>query len=401
MLKVCGPKKECEFDLPKSICLYTDTFLPCVGGAELVLDRLAVSLRESGQRVVVLAPKMKDAHDDADSVYDISRYCKPLSKRRGVRLILPRLIALHMQHRFDIIHCHAAYPQAYVAATFKRWFRIPFVVRPHGTDVLPGERIRSHRKVEKRMQTALSCADAIIAQGMFLKEVILGLGVDEKRVRTIHNGVDIEAFANGSRFDHPRPYILGLGNLMPHKGFDVLLRAYALLERPSVDLIIAGTGREQSKLVSLANQLGIASRVRFTGQIEGKQKVDLYRSSELFICPSRREPFANVILEAMASGLPIVAADVGGNRELVCHGEHGFLFPAGDEAALAATLSQALADPAALARFRQATARRIRDFEWSVIAQEYLRLYREITSAVRALPHRTLPVGLIKEGIPS
>jgi len=344
----------------------------------------------------VVAPRMRHAQGDAGLVYDVSRYRKPLSKRCGVRLILPRLIALHKRHRFDVIHCHAAYPQAYIAATFKRWFGIPFVVRPHGTDVLPKERIRSHPRLENRMRNALSYADAIIAQGMFLKKVIIELGVDERRVHTIHNGVDIEAFSRGSRYDHPRPYVLGLGNLIPHKGFDVLLRAYALLDQPTVDLIIAGTGREQTKLMSLANQLGIASRVQFAGQVEGNRKVDLYRSAELFVCPSRREPFANVILEAMAAGLPIIASDVGGNGEMVRHGEHGFLFPAEDAAALAATLSLALGDRTALAQFRQATARRIRDFDWSVIAQQYLHLYREVAGAEQALPRGAVPVSIIK-----
>jgi glycosyltransferase involved in cell wall biosynthesis len=202
--------------------------------------------------------------------------------------------------------------------------------------------------------------------------------VDENRIRVIHNGVDLATFAEAPRYPHPRPYVLGLGNLLPRKGFDVLIRAYARLENPRADLILAGSGPERSNLAALAGQVGVAGRVKFAGRVEGEEKVSLYRSAEFFVCPSRREPFANVLLEALASGLPIVASAVGGNGELVFDGEHGLLVPPEDDAALATAMGRLLDGKGLSARFRAAAARFVRDFDWPRIAGRYLDLYRQI-----------------------
>jgi glycosyltransferase involved in cell wall biosynthesis len=361
----------------RRICLYTDTFFPLVGGAEMVLHNLATRLTADGQPVVMLAPYIRRRDNRVDASYPIYRYAKPTSKRFGARQILVHLTWLYWRHRFQVLHCHSGYPSAYVGATFKRLFGIPLVVRPHGCDVLPGDRIRQHPRLERRLRRALAAADAVVAQGHYLKEVILELGVEEKRIHMIHNGVDVTAFASGTPFPHPRPYILSVGKLKPHKGFDILLRAYARLPHPPVDLLIAGRGRLQ-ELQELAQQLGLGQRVRFVGFVEGQEKINLYHSAAFFVCPSRREPFANVILEALAAGVPVVASAVGGNPELVHHGQHGLLFPAEDDKALADTLHHLIEAPALLARLRANIPTFIRQFDWPVIAARYLELYRNL-----------------------
>jgi glycosyltransferase involved in cell wall biosynthesis len=358
------------------LCLYTSSFFPLVGGAEIVLHNLATHLTADGQVPVVLAPYIRRRDNHVEASYPIYRYAKPTSKRFGVRQILVHLSWLHWRHRFQLLHCHSGYPSAYVGATFKRLFGIPLVVRPHGCDVLPGDRIRRHPRLEQRLRRALAVADAVIAQGRFLKDVIMELGVEEKRIHVIHNGVDVATFATGTPFPHPRPYILGMGKLKPHKGFDILLRAYAHLHNPPVDLLIAGHGGQQQALVTLAHQLGISQRVRFVGFAAGQEKVNLYRSATLFVCPSRREPFANVILEALAAGLPVVASAVGGNPELVQHEKHGMLFPAEDDQALAAALRHLIDFPALYHALRANVPGFVQQFDWPSVAQRYLALYR-------------------------
>lgn len=358
------------------ICFYTDTFLPSVGGAEMVLDNLARQLTRRGESVVVLAPG--PGQDDEKRGYPVVRYRKPFSKRLGVRQTLPKLLKLQAQQRFDVIHCHSAYPPAYVAATLRGWLGTPVVVRPHGSDILPGERIRKDPRLEQRLRDTLKNVDAVVAQGSFLADVIHNLGVEQRRVHIIHNGVDLSTFAQGEPFEHPRPYILGLGNFSQRKGFDVLLRAYARLEEPTHDLIIAGGGREETALQQLAGELGITRRVRFTGPVDGQRKVNLYRSARFFVCPSRREPFANVILEALASRLPVVASSVGGNTELVKDGAHGLLFPSEDDHALAAAMQRLLAQPQFTDKLSDSAARFVKEFDWPVVAENYLHLYRDV-----------------------
>ncbi len=361
------------------VLCYTDTFLPLVGGAETVLDNLARQLTRRGDSVTVLAPRVRGAPpDDDDHPYAVRRYRKPFSKRVGVRLILPRLLAMHRRQRYDVIHCHSAYPPAYVALSLRRLTGLPVVVRPHGSDVLPGRRIRASPHVERRLRRALAGADAIIAQGSFLRDAILDLGVDERRVHVIHNGVDRTAFATASPFPHPRPYILGLGNLIPRKGFDILLRAYARLLDPPADLLIAGRGSEEAMLRGLGRELGIARRVTFVGFVEGQAKIDLYRSARFFVCPSRTEPFGNVILEAFAAGLPVVASAVGGNVELVAEGERGLRFDSGQDDALAACLRRLLESPDRVSTMGDAVTRYVGDFDWPAVAGRYADLYRSL-----------------------
>lgn len=366
------------------ICFFADTFFPLVGGAETVLHNLATRLVDEVDRAVVLAPKVRGADNRIDAAYEVVRYRKPRSKRFGVRSLLLPLSRLHLRHRFDLLHCHASYPPAWVGRTFKRFFSMPMVVRPHGSDILPGGRIRKSPRLEERVRRALGAADTVIAQGDFLRDVIQELGIDPEKIRVIHNGVDTAAFSSGEPFEHPRPYVLGIGNLSHRKGFDLLIRAYASLPSPEVDVLIAGDGEERTNLEQLARDVGVADRVRFLGAVSGDRKVDVYRSARLLVVPSRAEPFANVILEGLASGLPVVASAVGGNTQLVVAGSHGELFTSEDHEALAAKLRIVLENPEHLGRLRDAVPAFVADFDWGRVAKRYLALYEELTSAPTA-----------------
>ncbi|MHC4081993.1 MAG: glycosyltransferase family 4 protein [Planctomycetota bacterium] len=356
------------------ICFFTDTFLPLVGGAEMVLHHLASRLAAAGDDVTVLAPRVRGADNRVDADYAVRRYAKPSSKRYGVHQLLLPLSLLQLRRRFDVLHCHAGYPPAWVGRTFRRLFGVPMVVRPHGSDVVPDGRIRRNPRLEARLKRALCVADAVVAQGAYLRDLMLDLGVDENRIHVIHNGVDLEAFARADPYGHPRPYVLCIGNLIRRKGFDVLLRAWARLTGPPADLLLAGDGVERAALETLAQELGVAGSVQFLGAVSGQRKVDLYRSAALLVCPSRAEPFANVILEGLAAGLPVVASAVGGNPELV-GGDHGVIVPPEDDGALAAVLRSLLEAPAQLERMKAAVPDFIRPFDWPETAGRYRDLY--------------------------
>lgn len=360
------------------LCFYTHSFLPLVGGAELVLHNLVTHLAARGEEVVVMAPAMRRPCNDQDMAYPIYRFSRPSSKRWGVRQTLVPLAWQHWHHRFQVLHCHSGYPAAYVGATFKTLFRTPLVIRPHGADILPDGNTRRHPRLARRLHRALQAADAVIAQGRFLKEVILELGVAEQRIHTIHNGVDLNLFAAGTPYPHPHPYVLGMGKLMRHKGFDVLVRAYARLPTGAPDLLLAGVGAEEPQLKNLVQELGIAQRVTFVGFVDGQTKINLFRSAQCFVCPSRREPFANVILEALAAGVPVLASAVGGNVEQIQHGVQGFLFPSDDVEALAQALQQFLENNALQARMRTAIPSWVQQFAWPSVATRYLELYQEL-----------------------
>ncbi len=345
----------------------------------MVLHNLAAGLTARHEVFHVLAPRAKRKNRTVDDyVYPVHRYGEPSSKRFLVRQTLVYLSWLHLRHRFDLLHCHAAYPQAYVGATFKKIFKCPMVVRPHGSDIVPGGRMRKNPRLEERVRLALHEADAIIAQGHYLQDIILQLGISPWKIIVINNGVDLNAFAKGNIFPHPKPYILALGNLIQRKNFDMLLKAFKALREHEIDLLIAGAGREKQHLQKISGELGLGQQVHFLGNVTGKKKIDLFKSALFFVCPSRKEPFANVILEALAAGLPVIASAVDGNLELVHHESHGLLFPVDDEEGLTFALHRMISEPGLAEKLRHAVPSFIKNFDWPIIAERYLQMYKKI-----------------------
>jgi glycosyltransferase involved in cell wall biosynthesis len=357
-----------------NLCLYTATFLPTIGGAELVLHTLASALAGQGHSVTVLAPFVRHADNRVQAPYRLQRYQRPSSKRFGVRQILLYLLYEYWRRPFDVLHCHGAYPPAYVGATFKRLLGIPLVVRPHGSDILPGEFIRANARLERRLMLALQAADVVIAQSEFLKRELRALGVPEAKIRLIPNGVDVAEFqCNGLVPPCPFPYILALGSFTRRKGFDVLLRAFSSVTAadPAVHLVLAGTGRQLAAYKALVGELHLDQRVHFVGLVQGTAKIQLYRHCLFFVCPSRREPFASVNVEALAAGKPLIATAVGGNLEVVSEGANGFLIPPDDAEALAMRMRTLLKDPALRERLGHHARELARGYDWQVILPLY------------------------------
>lgn len=356
---------------------YTFSFLPTVGGAELLLHGLAESLAARGHEVTLWAPRVRGADNRLDARYDLRRYARPSSKRFGVRQTLPRLLVHAWRRGLDVLHCHGAYPEGYIGAALKRMAGVPLVIRPHGADVLPGEWIARDARLRARMQAALLAADAVVAQGAFLAGEARGLGVPAARLKVIHNGVRLSAPVPLP----DAPDLLAVGSLSQKKGLDVLLRALpqVVREAPAVRLVLAGEGPEAERLRALAGELGLAGQVRFAGMVTGPAKADLFAAARIVVVPSRREPFSNALLEAMAAGRAVVATAVGGSQEVVEDGRSGLLVPPEDADALAAALIGLLRAPERTAALAQAARRRAEQFSWERMVDSYEALYRELT----------------------
>lgn len=362
------------------ILFFTDTFFPLVGGAEMVLHNLALRLQDAGEKVTVLAPFVKGAgrERDGDYPYRVVRYRAPRSKRFCQRRMLWDLLRIHWKQRVDLLHCHAGYPQAFVGGSFKALMGVPMVVRPHGSDVVSGGRIRSNRRLERRLIKGLSRADAVVAQGQYLRAVIGELGVEQEKIHVINNGVDLSAFSNWEPYPHPTPYLLAVGSLIRRKGFDLLIQAYARIDAPPWDLLIAGTGPEERALLQSAKEHGVADRVRFVGFVAGQEKVNLMRSAKCLVSASRKEPFSNVVLEAFAAGLPVAASAIDGNLELVRHGETGYHFEPGSVASLVRVLELMISSPEQMQTMRENVKRFVASYDWLLVADRYRALYLEL-----------------------
>jgi sugar transferase (PEP-CTERM/EpsH1 system associated) len=209
------------------------------------------------------------------------------------------------------------------------------------------------------------------------------IGVPPGRVTRICNGVDAQKFAPVAA-PGVEPFVVGsVGRIEQVKDYLTLARAFAQFARdtqPPPRLVLVGDGSQRSAVAACLESEGLAAAAEFTGARDDVA-AQLARFS-VFVLPSRAEGISNTILEAMATGLPVIATAVGGNDELVVDGETGFLVPPGDPAAIAARLAWYRAHPQALSRHGRAARERVlREFSLDGMVESYRRLYHDATAA--------------------
>jgi glycosyltransferase involved in cell wall biosynthesis len=199
----------------------------------------------------------------------------------------------------------------------------------------------------------------------------------------IPNGVDPEEFANrGRRAIRFGRYILGVGRLVPQKGFDVLLEAFAITEVPGMRLVIAGEGFERENLVRRAAELGIVDRVDLVGAVGRKQLVALMLGATAFALPSRGEAFGIALLEAMAAGVPAVAAASGGVPEMARDGENAIVVDVENPGALSFALARLIDDPELRAKLSAGGRKTARELAWTRIVERYDGVYEQARAGI-------------------
>jgi glycogen(starch) synthase len=228
-----------------------------------------------------------------------------------------------------------------------------------------------------------------------LRDAETRFGLRPGRGEVIFNGVEPRPAPgpdadNRSEVDAPPgglavPYVLALGRAVAKKGFDLLVGAFALISErhPDVVLAIGGDGPALPGLERLIDQLGVKSRVMLLGRLSRPEVSAAMGSAEIFVMPSRLEPFGIVILEAWRAGRAVVATSRGGAPEFVDDGENGALVDPFDTAELAETLSRLLSEPARREALGEAGRRRVNDFSWQAIVPAYKRCYATAIGAAR------------------
>jgi len=223
---------------------------------------------------------------------------------------------------FDLIDAHFVYPDGYAAVKLGRKFRVAVVISARGTDVNLYPELRG---IGAKVRWTFQHADALIAVSNHLRDRMVSLGADPGKCTVVPNGVDLDRFSVRRAAGHGPPRILTVCNLVPGKGVDVLLRAAALLKKNPLEVRVVGDGPERGRLEVLTRQLGMNGRVRFLGRVPHERMPAVYAEADLFCLASRAEGCPNVVLEALASGVPVVATAVGGIPEWVEDGRNGFL----------------------------------------------------------------------------
>lgn len=268
--------------------------------------------------------------------------------------------------KFDLIDAHYFYPDGVAAARLARELEIPLLITGRGTDLTlipqsPPERAQ--------IQWASKQASALITVCEDLRHKLMDLGEPDARSVTLRNGVDLKRFSPGdrgaarARLGLDGFTLLSVGSLIPRKGHELIIAALA--ELPDARLLIAGSGPMRAELERVAHEKGVAARVRFLGEIAHDALTDAYRAADIFVLASSREGWANVLLEAMACGTPVVATNVNGTPEVLQDPKLGVLV----EERSARALAQAVRQLRALSPDRGAVRRYAEQFSWDDTAR--------------------------------
>jgi glycosyltransferase involved in cell wall biosynthesis len=293
------------------------------------------------------------------------------------------LCLIKRSHSVDIVQASQLGVPAFSAVLYKTFFKKAVVLKSEGSD-LEYAAVGLWRRPVTRL--ILQIADAFVAISKNHVDLYRGLNLPEEKLVFIPNGVEVPLDTElgkhtSERFGLPPGKInfTFTGRLEPVKGLEVLLRAWGKLPEnvlKNSNLVIAGTGSLKNSLQSAARNEKM-DNVFFTGKID--DVTALLRISTVFLNTSFYEGTSLSILEAMASGLAIIASDAGGNRELISHGESGLLFAAGDEDELAGCICKFFHDPVLLSRCGEGAAQVFQEkYDFAKISLKYLELYSRL-----------------------
>lgn len=392
-----------------NIAIFASAFYPHFGGVEEACRHLALEYRRRGHGAHVLTtrhPQDLPAHETVEGIgiwrfpFEMPR-ARPAGMARFARRFPSDLRAVSRLLKTlesDIIHVQCVGPNGLYALAAARTTGLPLVVTTQGERTMDAGRLyQTSAAANWTLRRLLRRADYVTAcsrQTLDDAKQFAGFALDAKS-RPVYNGIDLAEFDGIPPYVHPRPYLLGIGRVVPQKGFDLLIDAYARLHArlpDAPDLIIAGDGPERAGLEAQADALGLGGRVHLVGRADRPLATALFRGCTVFALPSRQEPQGIVSLEAMACAKPVVAARVGGVPEVVLDGETGLLFPGGDAGALADALHVLLSDPArAAALGRNGRARAEAHFTWGRIADQYFEIYRRVSRTAPARQEAPCP----------
>jgi len=371
------------------LLLINSEYPPIGGGAGNASANVARLLAQQGHEVTLLTSRFAGLpHDEMQAGVRVVRV--PALRRRADRstaleqlsfLLSASLWTARMLRRGRPEGTLAFFgvPSGAVAWLLKLLYRIPYVVSLRGGDV-PGFRPYDFRLYHKLMSPALHIvwrgASAVVANSAGLRGLARAFDA-QIDIPVIPNGVDLEQFIPPRREWSP-PRILSVGRVVYQKGLDLGLRALAGLQELPWEWQIAGDGPQMVTLQHLVTDLGLRERVHFLGWQDAAQLKERYAAANLFLFPSRHEGMPNAVLEAMASGLPVVATRIAGNEELVVDGETGALVPAENVEALREALRPLLVRETLRAKMGEASRRRVeQSFSWKRVAQQYQKILEE------------------------
>jgi len=340
------------------IVLSTESFYPSISGVSVATFLLAKTLAEKGHRVWLFAPSTgwhsrEESHPELKNLTVVRFRSIPNPFRKGFRIAFIPAKAVKRaisDIKPDIVHLQDPAPVSAATLAAARDLNIPAVVTNHFTLeyvlaylwFLGPFKPLARKKLIGHLREFYNRCEAVIAPSRIVAAKLSEWGVT-KEIFTISNGVDIERFysytlpqAIRENWHLPaKPIVLYVGRLDKDKSLEVLFDAIPqILARRNAHFLIVGGGNDFAKLKERAKRLGVEHNITFTGPVphESEDLPKLYQIADIFVIPSTIESQSIVTMEAMASGLPVIAANAGALGELIKDGRNGYLFePANSE----------------------------------------------------------------------
>ena len=328
-----------------NILLVTNTYLPHVGGVARSVDSFSRSYRQRGHRVMVVAPTFPDMPMREQDVFRITAWQRFNASDFSVALpVYPGLSAALDSFKPDIVHAHHPFLLGMTALRLARYRDLPLVFTHHTryeqyTHYVPGD-----SPALKRFAVALATRFANNCEQVFAPSERIATLIRRRGVTSpsavVPTGVDIELFAHGDgqafrqRWGIPEDaFVVGhLGRLAPEKNLQFLAESITelLIRKPSARALIIGGGPSENQMRAVFVRHRVADRLHTVGVLQQKPLADALHAMDVFAFASRTETQGMVVTEAMAAGLPVVALDASGVREVVVDGRNGRLLQAAD-----------------------------------------------------------------------
>jgi len=393
---------------PRRLVLVTRRFWPLVGGAERAIANLAAELAARHVEVTVLTARWQPQWP-AEITYrgvPVVRLANPPVRFWGTIRYMQALARWLKRNRdrYDLVYVAMLKHDAY-AALGACARRVPVVLWAPGAgrsgDCLWQLEARCGRRIKRRCMQA----DALIGQSRAIQRELIAAGYPRPRIHYLPIGVAPAPVADPEARAAARRALTGVnpalhstpstrlavytGRLDEAKGLGELVAAWpaVLTRHPGARLWLAGEGPYQAALEEQIESRDLAGRIVLAGVFDDVD--ELLAAADLFVLPSREEGMSRALLEAMAAGLPIVASDIPGNRNLVSDGEHGLLVPPGDVDALSAAVCRLLDEPEPAGRLGAAARDRLQnEFSLAAMAEKHLALFETLLRSSPMQDHR-------------
>ena len=382
-----------------NILIMTNTFTPHLGGVARSIEAFVAEYRRHGHHVLIVAPQYKDAPVREAGVIRIPALQKFNGSDFSVRLPIPGLLRPAVAgFRPDLVHTHHPFLLGDTALRVAAAWDVPLVFTYHTmyeyyTHYVLGDAPPLRRYVKTLAAGYASLCDCVFAPSESVAAILCDRNVVAP-IAVVPTGIAAERFAwgDGARMRQmvgipPGAFVVGYaGRLAPEKNLEFLIHAVAglLRNRRNAHFLVVGSGPSQAMILRQFCRRRLASRLHMVGPCRGQDLVDAYHAMDVFAFGSCSETQGLVLLEAMAAGLPVVAVDAPGARDLVVDGQNGYLLPPQQVGPFAAALT-ALADASDVRR--KAMAREARrtaaGFNVRICAEKALGLYAAVLSAHR------------------